>query len=141
MTPTAHYGLTVLASETELYIAKVPIYMIRKKYSDANHKLPMPHKLFAVKFRDAQLDIATNIQDILRIPQLQGDVELLVPPLENEHNVNKFFESTYLAEEVEPQGAKAKEEKVAKSIADEEEAEYASVLASVLLVCVSAPCL
>ena len=91
LTPNAHQGLAILASDTSLYIAKIPIEVI-KKYSDINQGHPLPHKLFNKKFVDAQLDIARNIQETFKIPQLQGDVDLCVQPLTDESQVKTFLE-------------------------------------------------
>ena len=70
----------------------------------------MPHKLSVIKLLGAQLDIAKNIQEILKIPQLEGDVELCFQPLTNEHKVKKCFEEPDQTEEAKPQETKAKEE-------------------------------
>ena len=57
-----------------------------------------------------QFDFAKNIQEIMRILQLQGNVELAVQPLTNEHKGKIFVESTDLAEEVKPQETQTQDE-------------------------------
>ena len=99
----------MFASETELYIAQIPVDVIRKNYSNTNIGLPIPHQLFADKVRDAQLDLA-KILETMEIPQLQGDVELGVQPLMNKHKVKKYFKQSDPTEEVKPQVAQTPKE-------------------------------
>ena len=71
----------------------------------------MPHELYEEKFVEAQVDIARNIQEILKIYRLQGDDDLSIKPLTDETKVRRFFGKLEQVDKTSPQGNQVEEQK------------------------------